>query len=180
MTDAKEKIKVETFRVKANSFAFEHNGEEVVLPQVRGYTPSYNDALIVYKEENPKTKSDDTIYSFEDKKGELKALYALHQDGSVDIKINGKDASYVSKEDMQEIKEEKAGFFFPMADGQKAFMDGDKAAIGAGVVAAMGGGPVVGCGVALVGSLANEVNKSKNNNPKIVEMPIIPKSLGGR
>ena len=52
MIETRETLKPEVFHVKGNCFTFEHNGEEVVLPKLRGYKPSYKDNLVVYQEES--------------------------------------------------------------------------------------------------------------------------------
>ena len=169
MTETRETLKPEVFRVKANCFTFNHKGKEVTLPKC-GYTPSYKDNLVIV---NDKTKNT-TSYIFEGKDKEIKASFAIDLNGNVDVKIKGKNDTYVSSEDMNKIKAGKVGAFFRSAE-QMDFIENNGLSRGAGAAISWfvtGFSPVmptiIWCGMKVVES----VRKYKNRNPQDVEMNV--------
>ena len=171
MIETRETLKPEVFHVKANCFTFNHDGKEVTLPKC-GYTPSYKDNLVVYQEERNGLKN--TVYSFENKEGKLRAMYTEDTRGDIVVELPKKAKLYVSGEDMNKIKSGKVGVFHESSDANLDFIENNGKLQGAAALL-IGGATVnpliagvVGCGIKGIELL----QKSKNRNPNEVEMNV--------
>ena len=101
MTKDIKKLKPNVIHVKHESLSFLDGDNNVILPRMGEYLPRNDGNIITYEEglEGEETR----YYSFEDKEGNLEALYGVNKDGSVIYKRKGKQEVLVSAKDMEKI-----------------------------------------------------------------------------
>lgn len=169
MTETRETLKPEVFHVKANCFTFNHKGKEVTLPKC-GYTPSYKDNLVIVYDKTKNT----TSYVFEGKDKETKASFAIDPNGNVDVKIKGKNDTYVSSEDMNKIKAGKVGLFFRSAEQMDFIENNRRARVGGAALSWLvtGFSPVTPVIMWSGMKVVESVRRYKNHNPNEFEMNV--------
>ena len=101
MTRDTKKLNPNVIYVKRESLSFLDGEKEVILPRKGQYLPRNDGSIVTYEEE--RDGLDTRFYSFEDKEGNLEALYGVKKDGSVTVKHPGKEEVLVSKNDMDKI-----------------------------------------------------------------------------
>ena len=163
MTENTEVISPTVIYADDKSLSFSDGGKEVVLPRLDEYKPR-NDGLIHKSiEENAKGEAV-TYYSFESKDEQFECSYGINKDGSVSVKLNGKEEVKVSKESMAEIKNKIK------SKEQKEFFK----AVGYGVA-----GILVHPGLALIPCGVELARKYKEIN-NYIPMNLINHSSNGR
>ncbi len=164
-------------RIKNMSFTITTNKEEHTLPRIPGFLPRNDDIMYLYNEDRVTDKGKTeklTLYSIEDKNGDLQAFYTRHENGDMECRYKG-ETYIISSRELDEIKKKDSGSLEAMhrfdgkIDLEPTFYPSGKtlALIGGGAVAAS---MLTGVGepalLGLLGSGAISFEKLKAYFPK--------------
>ena len=164
-------------KINNMSYEFSTDTEKHLLPRIPGFLPRNDDVIHIYDEDRviDKDKTERlTLYSIEDRNGDLQAFYTKYKNGNMECRYKG-ETYIILSEQLDEIKKRDSGSLEAMnrfdgkIDLEPTFYPSGKtlALIGGGAVAAS---MLTGVGepalLGLLGSGAISFEKLKAYLPK--------------